>query len=248
MSEFRRQKRSHAIDVCPAMADSELSDRIRAPTGVVSVTSDVGTGASEVLLQRGAMTSSTLSGTFDTSELPKIASEPVTVTVARTIEPGREADFETWAAHVADRVLEFEGCLGVGILKPGEPSGPYQIVFRFIDALSLRVWERSPQRRLLLAEVDEMVIDIRVQRTVGVEDWFSLAQRAEPKRPLWKRILLDVVWVYPVAVLISAVVAPWLVSLPLVLRTLVSAATISVIMRLAIGPVRSRLHQKRRFG
>jgi uncharacterized protein len=194
------------------------------------------------------MTSSTLSGAFHTSELPKIAHDPVTVTVARTIKPGREADFEAWAAHVTDRVLEFEGCLGVGILKPGEPLGPYQIVFRFVDALSLRLWERSPQRHMLLSEVEEMVLDVRVQRTVGVEDWFSLAQRAEPKRPLWKRILIDVAWVYPIAVFISVLVAPWLVRLPLGLRTLVSAATITLIMRLAVGPIRSRIRSKRKFG
>jgi uncharacterized protein len=194
------------------------------------------------------MTTTDLSGRFHTSELPRIAHDPVTVTVARTIKPGREADFEQWAEHVSHRVMEFDGCLGVGILKPGEPMGPYQIVFRFADAISLRLWERSPQRHTLLAEVDDMMIDVRVQRTVGVEDWFDLAQRAEPKRPLWKRILTDVAWVYPVAVLISVVVAPWLVRLPLGLRTLVSAMSITVIMRLLVGPFRKRLRSRRQFG
>ena len=34
-----------------------------------------------------------LSGSFDTAQLPRIAGDPVTVTVARTIRPGYEAEF-----------------------------------------------------------------------------------------------------------------------------------------------------------
>jgi uncharacterized protein len=189
----------------------------------------------------------TLSGSFDTAELPRVASAPVTVTVSRSIAPGREADFEKWAEVMMEKARTFPGSLGAGLLWPGPDGGDYQIVFRFVDGLSLRLWERSPQRAELLAEADQFVISARVHRTVGVEDWFGLPARSEPRRPLWRRIVTDVLWVYPIALLVSIFVAPFLARLPVLERTLLSAVLITLAMRLAVGPFRSRLRARRRL-
>jgi antibiotic biosynthesis monooxygenase (ABM) superfamily enzyme len=86
-----------------------------------------------------------------------------------------------------------------------------------------------------------------LQRTVGVENWFDLPQRAEPARSTWRRILTDVAWVYPVALLVSIFVAPLIARMPLEARTLTSAALITVVMRLAVGPMRSKLRSRRRL-
>lgn len=195
------------------------------------------------------MTTTVLSGAFDTAELPKLAAEPVTVTVSRSVIPGREADFEEWAARLAARLDAFPGSLGAGLLRPGADGGSYHVVFRFADALSLRLWERSPQRAALLAELDGIVEtqETRVQRTVGVDEWFGLPDRAEPPRGFWGSVFTDVAWVYPVALAMSLVVAPYLVRLPLELRTLASAGLITIVMRAAVGPFRKRLRSRRRF-
>ena len=140
-----------------------------------------------------------LSGPFDTAQLPRIAAAPVTVTVARQVAPGRDAEFAAWAEQMAVRARSFPGSLGAGVLQPGPDGGDWQIVFRFVDGLALRLWERSPQRAALLAEADQFVVSARVHRVVGVEDWFDMPSRSEPKRPLWRRIVTDVAWVYPVA-------------------------------------------------
>src|SRR5262245_54407902 len=161
----------------------------------------------------------TLSGPFDTAQLPKLAPAPVTVTVSRSVASGREADFEQWAERMIDKAQVFPGSLGAGLLRPGPDGGDYQIVFRFADGLSLRLWERSPQRAVLLAEADQFIVNERVHRTVGVEDWFGLPSRAEPRRSLWRRIVTDVLWVYPIALLVSIFVAPFLARLPVLERT-----------------------------
>jgi hypothetical protein len=186
-----------------------------------------------------------LTGSFDTAELPRIADEPVTVTVARRVEPGFEAQFLRWADEVVTVMERFHGSLGAGVFHPGPDGGDYQIVFRFVDGVHLREWERSPQRAALMARADEFVISERVQRTVGVERFFTLPANAEQPRPLWQRILIDVAWVYPVALGVSLLVAPVLSGLPRVAGTLVSAAIITTVMRLAIGPLRSKLRSKR---
>ena len=109
-----------------------------------------------------------LSGPFDTAQLPRVASDPVTVTVARTVLPGYEAEFLRWADDVVATVRSFHGCLGAGVLHPGPDGGEYQIVFRFIDGLHLRLWERSPQRAALMQAAEPFVTGERGQRTVGV--------------------------------------------------------------------------------
>ena len=50
-----------------------------------------------------------LSGPFDTAQLPRVASDPVTVTVARTVLPGYEAEFLRWADDVVATVRSFHG-------------------------------------------------------------------------------------------------------------------------------------------
>jgi uncharacterized protein len=187
----------------------------------------------------------TLSGPFDTAQLPRIAPDPVTVTVARTILPGFEDQYEAWTKDVIATLSKFHGCLGVGILEPGPDGGDHQFVFRFVDGLHLREWERSPQRAALMARAERFVVSERVTRTVGVENFFELPSRAEPKRPLWGRIATDVAWVYPVAIASSLVVAPQIAGLPVEVRVVISTLLITAVMRLGIGPLRSKLRSRR---
>ena len=192
--------------------------------------------------------STLLSGPFDTSELPRIASEPVTVTVGRVVLPGKEAEFEAWAERVSAKLEQFPGSLGVGVLRPGEPGGEYQIVFRFVDALSLRAWERSPQRAGLLRSVEPLVSETRVQRTVGVDDWFEAPGRAGVKRSLPAGVAIDVAWGFPIVATVSLFLGPKLLKLPFEVRTLLSMLAVTTAVKLGIDPIRGRLRRRRHLG
>jgi len=191
-----------------------------------------------------AMSTTTLTGPFDTSELPRIGSEPVTVTVARTIRPGQVDAFEDWSARVQRTLARFPGFLGAGVLRPGEPNGEYQIVFRFNDPMSLRLWERSPQRASYLAELEDLVVDTRVQRTLGTNAWFEAAAHAE-RRPRWKRLASDVLWVYPVSLAMSVLLAPALAKVPLGARVLLTTSVMTIVLAIVVGPVRRWNRQRR---
>lgn len=188
-----------------------------------------------------------LSGPFDTGKLPRIAAHPVTVTVARTIAPGREAEFLNWADELVAAAREFPGCLGAAVLHPGDSGGEYQIIVRFSDGLTLRAWERSAVRDELMDRADQFVTSARMQRTVGVQEWFEAAGLAEPKRPLWRKLSIDVAWVYPAALIISVFLAPLLVKIPLGIRVLTSIAVVTVVMQFVVMPIRKRLRARRRF-
>ncbi len=187
----------------------------------------------------------TLSGPFDTAQLPRVAAHPVTITVARMVVPGFEGQYVEWTEEVVATLRTVHGCLGAGVLHPGPDGGEHQINFRFVDGLHLRQWERSPQRAALMARAAGFVQNERIQRTVGIDNWFELSDRAEPKRPLWGRIATDVAWVYPVAIVISLLVAPRIAELPFAVRVTISTLLITAVMRLAVGPLRSRLRSRR---
>jgi len=171
----------------------------------------------------------------------------VTVTVARTVAPGWEAEFLKWADEVVAAVREFPGCLGAGVLHPGDAGGEYQIIVRFSDGVMLRLWERSAVRNELMDRSDKFVTSTRMQRTVGVEEWFNATGNAEPKRPLWKKMSIDIAWVYPVALFVSLIAAPLLVKIPLLLRVLTSIAVVTIVMQFIVSPIRKRIRAKRRL-
>lgn len=188
-----------------------------------------------------------LTGDFDTARLPRIAADPVTVTVARRVLPGWEGEFLQWADEVLAAVRQAPGCLGAAIFSPGDAGGEYQIIARFANGILLREWERSDVRNALMDRSDEFVTGARLQRTVGVDAWFEAAAHAQPKRPWWKRAFLDVAWVYPVSLLMALFITPAFGALPLAARVLLGAAIITITLQLFVGPMRRRLRAKRRL-
>lgn len=189
----------------------------------------------------------TLTGSFDTSQLPRLAPDPVTVTVARTVQPGWEAEFLRWADELLVVAGAAKGCLGAAVFHPGESGGEYQIVVRFANGVLLRDWERSEVRNELMDRADRFVTGVRMQRTVGVDEWFEAASHAVPKRAWWKRLAFDVAWVFPVSLAMSVLVAPWFVSLPLAARVLIGATIITGVLQVVVSPARKRLRRLRRL-
>ena len=188
-----------------------------------------------------------LSGPFDTGKLPRLAPDPVTVTVARRIQPGYEAEFLRWADELVETVQRFPGCLGAAVFHPGHVGGEYQIVVRFADGLRLRDWERSEVRDELMDRSERFVTAARMQRTVGVDAWFEAAAHAQPKRTWWQRLFVDVAWVFPVSLLSSLFVAPVVRDLPLLVRVLIGVAVITVALQVVVSPARKRLRSLRRL-
>ena len=186
-----------------------------------------------------------LTGSFDTEKLPRIAPGSVTVTIARTVKPGCSAQFTTWSEEMISTVQAFPGCLGATLLHPGSESDEYHIVFRFIDAVHLRQWERSADRNNLLAKSDDLIIAERVTVTAGGDEFFATQTQAVPHRTKLGSFLSEVAWVYPLALGFTIVLGPTLGSLSVFVRALIFTALIGLTSRLAIAPFRIRWHRRR---
>jgi antibiotic biosynthesis monooxygenase (ABM) superfamily enzyme len=188
------------------------------------------------------------------------APEPVTVTVARRVSPGREVEFETWAQRLTTEASRFAGFLGAGLLRPGHVGEAWHVVYRFDSVDHLTAWESSTVRSGLLAEAETLMRTTQVRRVSGLETWFELPGRTAPAPPRWKMFAVSVIGLYPLQLLtyvaLGTLTARWPVAARLALFVPLVAASMTwlVMPRLAAtfaawlySPRRRRTGQSRRL-
>lgn len=179
-----------------------------------------------------------LTGHFNTGQLPKIAPGTVTVTIARTVAPHNKDEFEIWCHDMTQAIQTAPGCLGATVLWPAKSSDPYHMVFRFIDVLHLREWERSDIRLELRERADQLVQSERVTVTAGSEEFFNALGDVERYKTRTVMFLSDVAWVYPTTLIFTLVLAPYFASIDVLSRVLISTAVFGATSKYATGPIR----------
>lgn len=96
---------------------------------------------------------------------------PVTVTVAYQVVPGREADFHSWGWAVLRRSAQQPGFLGGGVLVDGEAE--WHVVYRFDDEDSARTWENSVVWAQWSARADGLARETGRRSIAGSRAWFD---------------------------------------------------------------------------
>lgn len=186
-----------------------------------------------------------LTGNLSTGQLRRFSKHgSVTVTVVRYIHPEDAALFETWTERTVATLRSFDGCLGAAALTVAKKD-ELHMVFRFVDAVALRAWERSAVRAELLAEIDGRVLEERVTTVAGEDAYLASLAAAKPARPLLVRVAIDALWIFPIAFVWSTVLAPIFAELPIAARTLTSAAVITLIAEVLLVPMRQKLRSTR---
>jgi antibiotic biosynthesis monooxygenase (ABM) superfamily enzyme len=175
------------------------------------------------------------------AEGPAPAQEPVTVTIARRVAPGREVDFEAFSAALTRAATRYPGFLGAGMLRPGHLGEPWHVVFRFDSIGHLRAWESAPERAELLAVGEELVRSTDVQRVTGLETWFALPSRTAPAPPRWKMFAVSVVGIYALQLTFNLALQPF--ALPVVVRVALVAVAVTALMTWLVMPRVARLLQ-----
>lgn len=185
-----------------------------------------------------------------------ITDGPVTLSVTRRVRPGREADFEAWAAEGSRTASTFPGHLGVGVLRP-TPGGPpeYTLVVRFDRYANFKSWQESPERAAWLGRAFDLIEgEPREQVQPGMEFWFTPPASGTLRQPpRWKMAALTVLALYPVNLGLNLLLGPLLDDLGLSARLLVLAVLIVVLMTYGVMPLVTRafagwLHPSDRAG
>lgn len=186
-----------------------------------------------------------LTGPFTTGKLPRIAPGAVTVTIVRTIAPEYKEEFEAWCTDMIALVRQHPGCLGATVFFPGPGEDAYHIVFRFDDAVSLRRWDKSIERRQMLTKANHMITSERVTVTAGAEEFFQAQSDVEKPKGKIRKFITDLLWVYPVALASAVLLAPHLAKMQIWQRVLVTSLILGLTSSVALRPIRRWWRRRR---
>ncbi len=155
---------------------------------------------------------------------------PVTVTVARSVAPGRETDFEDWATRLTTAAAHYPGFLGAGLLRPGRAGQDWHVVYRFDRADHLAAWEQSPTRNALLADAEQLMQTTGEHRVSGLETWFALPGRTAPAPPRWKMFVVSLASIFALQLLVNLLLGGITRSWPLAARLVLFVSIVTASM------------------
>jgi uncharacterized protein len=101
--------------------------------------------------------------------------DPVTVIVTRKAKKGKIKEFEEWMDGIIHEAMNFEGHMGVNIIRPSDLTNPeYVIIFRFSTYENLTKWEKSEKRKEWLKKSKGITEgEPVVEMQTGLEFWFT---------------------------------------------------------------------------
>ena len=171
--------------------------------------------------------------------------EPVTTVFSRIVKTGRIQDFEAWLRGINEVVRQFDGYLGMDVIRPGEHDHPeYVIILRFEDYDDLKGWQESRHRIEWVEKSNDMTIgDPYLQEAHGLESWFTLPGRQTAVLPpaKYKMAVLTVVAIYPLILLVGTAVTLLQQGLPALIATLITVIVVGTSMTYFVMPWITRL-------
>lgn len=164
---------------------------------------------------------------------------PVTVSIARKIKPGKEAEYESWVRKIIQVGSGFPGHLGVDVLTPSaRTGGDYVLLVRFDTYANQRAWEESQERANCLEALEDIAVgEARISKATGLETWFALPDlpvQAAPNKH--KMALVLSVVVFLLVLLVNVLFADLLATLPMVLRVLIVSVVQVLLLTYLIMP------------
>jgi antibiotic biosynthesis monooxygenase (ABM) superfamily enzyme len=164
----------------------------------------------------------------------------VTAVISQRVREGREPGYEEWMKGIAAAARDFEGHLGISILRPQPGSPPdYVIVLQFDTCDHLQAWLKSEVRQRWLERVQPLVKDEgdTIQILTGLESWFQLPKASgaiAPKR--YKQAILVWVGVMAASLVVTPLIRPLLAPLPGLLALSLSVAITVILLSYIIMP------------
>jgi antibiotic biosynthesis monooxygenase (ABM) superfamily enzyme len=163
------------------------------------------------------------------------------VTIARSVAPGREEEFEEWSAELTRAASRRPGFLGAGLLRPGHVGEPWHVVFRFASGVDLAGWEASPERAALLTAGEPLVHNTDMHRVSGLETWFALPGRTAPAPPRWKMFLVSAAAIYLLNILLTALYGGFIAGWAPLARVALVSVPVTALMTWVVMPRAARL-------
>ena len=163
-------------------------------------------------------------------------SEPITVSVTRTVAPERAKEAAAWARAGQELASTRPGYLGSGWIRPDPDSSEWHMLYRFADEASLSAWETSPERAWWVDSAVGLVQHSPEQRRTGIEGWFDTPSSVEVIAPAtagpprWKQMIAIFLVFYPLSLITNWAISGFTHDWALPLRVLRLVVIVSPIM------------------
>ncbi|TYQ25964.1 antibiotic biosynthesis monooxygenase [Pseudanabaena sp. UWO311] len=168
-------------------------------------------------------------------------SDPITLVISEVVESHLIEEYETWTKGINQSAQQFEGFMGVEIIRPRDHQYPeYVVIVKFDNYAHCKNWLASPVYQQWMQRSEEFISNRSQQHQQnGLEIWFSLpkSKSVNPKEPpYYKQVIIGVITVYPLILLSNLLVAPLLQGLPALLSLLISVTFISALLSYPVMP------------
>ena len=176
-----------------------------------------------------------------------LESQPVTVSISRSVQPGCHRQFAAWAHAGQELAREWSGYLGSGWVRSNMDSNEWHVMYRFADRESLRAWDESPERKWWIDSSGGLMEMTRVEQRTGIEGWFdqpgdiSLTVPETVVPPRWKQAVGIFLPFFPLSLLSNILLMPLTEGWPLVLAVLLNILILTPLMTYFLLPLSMRL-------
>ncbi|GAA3868303.1 hypothetical protein GCM10023084_21790 [Streptomyces lacrimifluminis] len=177
---------------------------------------------------------------------------PVTVTVAYQVIPGRETEFHSWGWAVLRARAREPGFLGGGVLVDGEAE--WHVVYRFDSENTALAWENSPNWAQWAGRAEGLARETGRRTVRGSKVWFDSqtdlpattpAPPSPPRPPdKWKLWFVNMSAVFPPVLVFNLTVLPFLGGVNALIRTLLLCLAVTALVTWILMPRLQRFFKK----
>jgi antibiotic biosynthesis monooxygenase (ABM) superfamily enzyme len=170
-----------------------------------------------------------------------LTSDPITLVISEVVKPDRVQEYEEWAKGINHAAQQFEGFVGVQVIRPRDHDhAEYVVIVKFDNYDHFRQWRGSATCHDWIARSQDLVAARSYQQLPsGTELWFSLPNTGGgsiSQPPFYKKVVLGVLSVYPLILLANATVGRLLAGLPFLLSLLISVTFVSALLTYPVMP------------
>ncbi|MDB5165520.1 MAG: antibiotic biosynthesis monooxygenase [Candidatus Saccharibacteria bacterium] len=166
----------------------------------------------------------------------KFSNEPVTTVFSWTVKQGNVQVFERMMHDIHKVARTFPGHMGVTTLQSPTRKDSFQTVLRFDTTNHLEAWLSSPIRRKMMKAMGNIAhIDTAVKAT-GLETWFEIPGQQITPPPKWKMVVATFIAIYPISLLFSVFLAPYIADWPVWIRALFLPVLAPIILTYLLMP------------
>ncbi len=133
--------------------------------------------------------------------------DSVTAVVEQRVRPDSIEPYERWLQEIVPLAARFPGHRGVNVIRPHAGSTAYTITIRFDSLAHAQDWFDSNARHELLLQAQPWLETHEKLKTVsGLEFWFKSPE--DKPVPRYKQFILTLSAIYPLTMLVPALVRP----------------------------------------